>query len=343
MSLYRYALEKLSWQVLGGWIITPIAFLVAQLVGQGNNKYITLYLVLSSASVGALLFLNEILSAQRAYLSSSTSILKRNECLVGLFQLISVGVSLSFAPDTLWVRSNPILVSILLLASLSSSLLCYDCSTRFNRYLVSKSFCFRNTDAFSFGIIPQLVSQSFILFILFAGAELTGIQAITVLSILIVLPSLTLNIWLRSKVYHPAVRENFLQVRQPFRFEVVIVIISLLSLSASSTLLKAYVSYYINSWGNLMFIALNMLSTASMMLGKALFLSDSSASPAIIPPKIRLFLYICILLLSILPILRDNRALAGNPVLVCSFILIVLVLSVFQQAVLFFSRHIRYV
>ena len=272
----NYVSARFIFQAFGSWFVAPLGFLIAQAIGQGANRYIYLYLLITSLTAGIGLFLNEILAPQETSRCDGGKLQSQPETL-SLLLLICLLLGYFYIYDNRLIDSNKILPCLLAFASAASTWFSYKtsrllCVSLMNNSLkMSKRFCL------ILGALPPLCSQIFIVTISMLGNHLNLITGSLLVCLCLSLPSFLQYLYARVYlikfiVFHSA---NQKDLESALPGETVMIVLLLAFISCLGTVLKSSATNVFGSFANLAFIALNTFSTAAMIITKSRFLASS--------------------------------------------------------------------
>lgn len=321
-------------------MITPIGFLVAQALGQGDNEYIYLYLTIASLSIGCSLILNEILAPQKLYLKHRSSWITQSEFACFSLSTLSILFYFSLLAEGPSIKVPGLAMVFLLSSSLAATWLSYRTSSLFCRALANKSFRLPKKKCLALGLLPTLASQLFVILISLANSRISVNIGFGLVGLTIFAPSMVQYIFVAASLsrYLAETPSASIRLSKPFRYELIAILATASSLSVSITLLKSLISSSANSYSNLAFFVLNTIATIAMITTKSSFFIGSLGVASTSTLQ-RLLVYIISAGLSLLAL--GAHLLLPNPfggyIAYCAFIIL---LSICLQLLLWSTRFL---
>ena len=340
MKSQKFILNRLMLQLAGSWSFTPIAFLCAQLLGQGNNVYITAFLLIGSLVSGLTLFLNEVLApvlAKNEYNLNSRIIFIQISFLVfvvlGAFDLVSPSSSILPKLGAIPFSLIAVTTSFSMLYSMKNSeIVCKRVSSSTSEIGQSQYFII--------GLMPTAIVQLLIIFLALASEAKLFQLVFFCFAGLLVIPSIAQYCYLmhidKSNIKKRYYSMNFIRIKYAL-----LVLLFLVILSCLGSFAKLHISSspFLHNYSNLVFLLLNMLASFSMAVSKSSFLArphlDSkkninhraSARP----------IFFSITILAILLFFIDPNAL-GNFAYYIFQLVLVFLSAILVQVLIFWSR-----
>jgi len=269
----NYVSARFIFQAFGSWFVAPLGFLIAQVIGQGANKHIYLYLLITSLSAGIGLFLNEILAPQETRRRSGGKLESQPESL-SLLLLICLLLGYFYVYDNRLADGNKILPCLLTFATAVSTWFSYKTSRLLCTSLMDHAFKVSKRFCLTLGALPALCSQIFIVTVSMLGKHLNLIAGSLIVCLWLLLPSLLVYLFARIYLIDCTASDyaNQKDLERSFTGEAIIIVLLLAATSYLVTILKSSVANSFGAFSNLGFIALNILSTAVMVATKSRFM-----------------------------------------------------------------------